>query len=304
MAGFDKCTRSRNGSRCVSRRVIRCASVLMTRDFEREPPVVDQERKHVALGEQPSGAFGEAVQCREQRRRGLRLTERFDADAVRGEKIERDIDAVEIAVVGLAILQMIDDLQRRAQRIVGRPGAAALAVHVEHEAADRHRRQRTITDQIVPVAIAQLGHIELESGEQILCVPRRQRALGERRAQTHRRHILAVLADEARAEPVEEPKLLFRRKRRMVGDVVGGANEIVECQNRAAMARMDEKRRDRKVLVPVSFSRAPVGRVGHARIVHRGSETLPLCRLASCTLPSWRLACARPFHMPPRPRAC
>jgi hypothetical protein len=53
-----------------------------------------------------------------------RLTERFDADAVRAEKIERHVNPIEIAVVGLAILQMIDDLQRSAQRIVGRPGAA------------------------------------------------------------------------------------------------------------------------------------------------------------------------------------
>ena len=43
---------------------------------------------------------------------------------------------------------------RRAQGIVGRPGVAALAVHVEHETADWHRRQRAVTDEIVPVAIA------------------------------------------------------------------------------------------------------------------------------------------------------
>src|SRR5262249_46054548 len=156
----------------------------------------------------------------------------------------------------------------------------------------------------VHFGLAALGTVNAKSSEKTWRMAGRQRPRGKRDAQTHRRNVLAVLADEAGAEAVEEIELLIRLERRMVGNIVGGSYEIVERQYRAAMARMNEKRRDRKVLVPVSFSRAPIGRVGHGRIVHRGSETLPLCRLASCMLASCRLPCARPFHMPPRPRAC
>ncbi len=105
------------------------------------------------------------------------------------KRVQRNVDAVEIAIVLAAVLQMIDDLQRRAQRIVGRPDRAALAMHVADEAADRHRRECAIADQIVPVAVAQLGDVEPECGEQILRVLRRQVALGERGAQPHRNRI-------------------------------------------------------------------------------------------------------------------
>ena len=60
---------------------------------------------------------------------------------------------------------------------------------------------------------------------------------------------LVVLAEQRALQPVEQRELLVRRKRRVVGDVVGGAHEIVEGQNDAAMARMDQPRRDGKILV-------------------------------------------------------
>ena len=172
-------------------------------------------------------------------------------------------------------------------------------MHVEHEAADRHRRQRAITDEVVPVAIAKLRHVELERGEQILGMPRRKRPLGERVAQPDRDSVVVVLAGETCVEPIEQIELLLRRQRGMIGDIVGGAHKIVERQDGAAVARMNQEGGDREILVPVSLSRPPirnirsldVGRVGvtYAGIVHCNSETL-----------AW----ARPFHMPPRPRAC
>ena len=77
----------------------------------------------------------------------------------RGERVEREIDAVEAAVILAAILQVVDDLQRRAQRVGGRPGRAVFAVHVEHEAADRHGRVAAIVHELVPVGVAQLGDV-------------------------------------------------------------------------------------------------------------------------------------------------
>ena len=136
-------------------------------NLERKPRVVDRRGKAVALAKQALGARGELVQAIEQSGRSALGAELLDARAACGERVLRNIDAVEIAIVLLAVLQMIDDLQRGAQRIVCRPDRAALAVHVADETADRHGRERTISDQIVPVAIAQLGDVELERGDQI-----------------------------------------------------------------------------------------------------------------------------------------
>ena len=120
----------------------------------------------------------------------------LDAGARRRKRIERDIDAVEVAEVLAAVLQVIDDLQCGAERIVRRPGGAALAMHIEHEAADRHRRVAAIMNEIVPVRVAQLGHVHAERGEQILRVARRKPALGERVAQPHGFAIVAALAEQ------------------------------------------------------------------------------------------------------------
>ena len=81
------------------------------RNLKSEPPVVEQKRKHIALAEETPCAFRKAMQSREQCRRRLRRAERFHAGAVSGQEVERNVDPVEIAVIVLAVLQMIDDLQ-------------------------------------------------------------------------------------------------------------------------------------------------------------------------------------------------
>src|SRR5208283_3243637 len=105
-------------------------------DFERKPPVCDKAWQRVALLQKGCGAPGQPGYAAAQFRRRLGRTERLDAKAARGEGIKRDIDAVEVTVVGCAILQVVDDLQRRADGIGRGPRAAALAVHVEHETPD------------------------------------------------------------------------------------------------------------------------------------------------------------------------
>ena len=68
-----------------------------------------------------AGAARELLDASEQRRRGPRGAKRLDRRAGCGKRIERNIDAVEIAIVLAAILQVIDDLQRRAQHVVTGP---------------------------------------------------------------------------------------------------------------------------------------------------------------------------------------
>ena len=169
-------------------------------DFEREAPIVDLGGKDVALRQQPLCAFGKAVQAGEKRRRRPRFAQRLDGGPAGGECIERNVDPVEIEIIRPAVLQVIDDLQCGAQGIIGGPSGTALAVYIEHETADRHCRKRTIADEVVPVAVAQLGRVELECRKQILRVLRRKAALGQRRAQPHRCHVLAVGAGEAAVE--------------------------------------------------------------------------------------------------------
>ena len=87
-ASFDRCTRSLNGSRCVSRRrQIRCASVWMTATSSASRAVVDQARR-TRRSRSSSRPVRSARLCNaaEQRRRGLRLTERLDTDAARGKE--------------------------------------------------------------------------------------------------------------------------------------------------------------------------------------------------------------------------
>jgi hypothetical protein len=40
----------------------------------------------------------------------------------------------------------------------------------------------------------------------------------------------------------------------MIGNIVCGAHKIVERQNRAAMAWVNKKGRDRKILIPVALA--------------------------------------------------
>ena len=149
---------------------------------------------------------------------------------------------------------MIDDLQRGAQRIVRRPGVAALAVHVEHEAADRHRRIAAISDQILPVAIAALGDVHAKRREQILSVAWRKRALGERVAQRGRVRLGLVFAQQPLFELVEQRELVRFGERGMVRDVVGGAHEAVERENQSAVTASDQAGSHREVLVPMGLA--------------------------------------------------
>ena len=79
-------------------------------------------------------------------------------------------------------------------------------------------------------------------------------------------------AEEAAFEAIEQRELLLRLQHRVIGDIVGDADEIIERQDRAAMARRNEKRRHREILVPVAFARAPVVGAIDAYVGHRNPE--------------------------------
>ena len=106
--------------------------------------------------------------------------------------------------------------------------------------------------------------------------PRSASALRSRTASA----IVVALAEQVLLEPVELRELLFGLERRVIRDVVGDAHEFVERQDDAAMARVDQPRRDRKVLVAMPLARTQFTRRGHGAF-----------------------ACTRPFQAPPFPAA-
>jgi len=49
-------------------------------------------------------------------------------------------------------------------------------------------------------------------------------------------------------------EFLAWRERRMIGDVVSGADEFIKSKNGGAMLRFDQYRCDGEILVPVPFA--------------------------------------------------
>ena len=52
----------------------------------------------------------------------------------------------------------------------------------------------------------------------------------------------------------------------MIGDIVGGADEIIEGKDQRPVARMDDPRRHRKVLVAVRLAGSQFGCGGHREL--------------------------------------
>ena len=133
--GAFRCTRSLSGSRAPSIATRRRASVWMTATSMARRKSAMRGENGAALVQQRPGAQREIAQAFAQRRRALAAPRSSTAARLAAKRIERHIDAIEVAVVGAAILQVIDDLQRRAQRVVGGPDRAILAMHVATRSA-------------------------------------------------------------------------------------------------------------------------------------------------------------------------
>jgi hypothetical protein len=142
------------------------------RNFQSQPGVLDGRGKWPTSTQKATDMACELVDAGKQCGRGTLGVQFFDRAAGSGQGIERNVHAIELAVGAGTILQMIDNLQRRAKRIVGRPKSATLAVDVEDETSNRHGGIGAISDQVVPVVIAKLGHVHAEGGQQVLGMPR------------------------------------------------------------------------------------------------------------------------------------
>src|SRR3954451_23068403 len=122
------------------------------------------------------------------------------------QRVARNVNAVKLAKILAAILQVVVDLQRRAHRIRGRPHSCALAMDVEHEPSDWHRRVRAVMNELVPVLVAKLCHVHPERDQQAPRMARRKAARGERLAQNYRLALRLCLTEQAGIKLVEEFK--------------------------------------------------------------------------------------------------
>src|SRR5207253_5314507 len=83
--------------------------------------------------------------------------------------------------------------------------------------------------------------------------------------QIDRLFLRIALAEQFGFEQVEQPKLFVRGERGVIGDVVGGPDEIIEREDQRPMTRMNDPRRDRKILVAVGLSGSQFARAGHQK---------------------------------------
>src|SRR3546814_3300824 len=76
------------------------------------------------------------------------LIEHPDVQPLDGEPVLRQVDAIERAVVALAVLQVIEDLQGGAERVGGGVVGRMLAVQVEQVAADGIGREAAVAQEL------------------------------------------------------------------------------------------------------------------------------------------------------------
>jgi len=157
------------------------------------------------------------------------------------------------------------------------------AMHIQHETADRIRRIAAVIHQIVPVGVAALCYIAAKRLEKVETMLRGQISFEQYIPKRLRFGRSLALAEQRTPHLGEQRQLFGRRRFGMIGDIVRGARETVEGKNRRPKPFADQKGGDGKVLVRVALAGRKCGDV-----LHR-------CQA---------IACARPFHMPPRPRQC
>ena len=153
---------------------------------------------------------------------------------MRGKGVERQVNAIEALIVLGAILQMIDDLQRRADSVGGGPHGRIFFVHVENEAADRRRGQSAIVHELGPVSVTVLSRVKPKCFKQIERMFRAQSGLGKLKPQRLGFVRRRPAPGERVVEIVEELELRLWRQRRVIGDIVSRAHEAIEGQDRTA----------------------------------------------------------------------
>ena len=214
-------------------------------------------RQPVRVDHEPLGRVQAEVDDPPQARARRRLVERFDGDAGLGHPVAGQIDPIEVAVVVLAVLQMVEHLQGAAKAVRGGVARRVLAVQVQEIASHRVGRLLAISQKIGPVVVTQLGRVALEGGDDVDAVPRRDAGLQQALADPVGRGqggIVGHLAEHGLLEAIEPRDLVFGFQVGVVGDVVDGAGEGVELGDVRAQRGRQEERAHLEVLVVGSLA--------------------------------------------------
>jgi hypothetical protein len=141
-----------------------------------------------------------------------RLGQSRDRDPGGGHPVLGQIDAIESAIVVAAVLQVVDHLERAAEGVACRIAGRILAMQIEQIAPDGIGRERAIAEKVVPVVVAQLDRVLLESRHEIDAVLRRHAGLPQAGAQAvggRERRIVCLLAGDGLLEAVEAADFVF-----------------------------------------------------------------------------------------------
>ncbi len=143
------------------------------RALQPEAAIPHPARQRLRLPVQRVAAVEQPVDHAPQPRRRRRKQDFGDVAPLGGEHVPRQIAAVERAQVLLQILQMVQHLERGAERVGGWMGLPALAMQGEHHSSDRVGGEAAVLRELVPARIAALGRVLAEGDEQVGRVARR-----------------------------------------------------------------------------------------------------------------------------------
>ena len=164
------------------------------------------------------------------------------------------VDPAEPFAVVPQILQVVQDLQRAAERVAGRPAPGAFIVQVEQEPPDRvsgdARSKRP--DQPSSGSPRPSASWRNATSSRAACATRASLPSGaEGGAQPERLRRAVPVAGQPRLEPSEPRELRQRSERGIVRHVVGGAREAIKGKDRRPKVGSDQQRADREVLLRV-----------------------------------------------------
>jgi hypothetical protein len=140
-------------------------------------------------------------------------------------------------------------------------------MHVEHKAADGHRRAGTIVDELIPGGVAMLGRVLTERTQQILSMTRGQVPLLKHCTEAQAFRIVAASAEQACLQPVKPSNFFRTHKLRVVGNIVGNANKFVERQDDRPVLPLNKTRCDREIFIVRALARSKVSARGHCTLV-------------------------------------
>jgi hypothetical protein len=171
-----------------------------------------------------------------------------------------EVDPVEALPIGPQVLQVVEDLQGRAERIGWGVGRRILAVETQEEAPDGVGGAGAVAEKLGPIGIARLDGVLPEGVEQEACFREPGPVVGRNGVERRRFGQGGVARDEGLLHGVEPGELLGRRQEGGVGDVVRRAHEAVEGENRSAFRARQGEGGDGEVLVAVRLGAG--GRAG------------------------------------------